>query len=276
MTTASIQGQRQAATATTDTAPAAGAVLAPAFVALLRRDLLLLVRRPSRIMATVLTPALLWAFFAGGFAEAVASSGESANDAYTLSLAAGAALLVVTFASIFGSLGLIRDRETGYLQAVLVGPTPRWLVIVARVASGALLALIQGSVMLIAAAMLGSGVTVLGLLAAACMLVFTALGLSGACTALAWHFRSIEGFHGVMAAVLLPAWLLSGAVFPPDAASETMRTLMLFNPLSYGHAAIAGSFGAFEIGTVPVLASIGFGVVGTVAAVVAATGDAKR
>ncbi|MEL7483633.1 MAG: hypothetical protein AAFN41_04690, partial [Planctomycetota bacterium] len=65
-------------------------------VALLARDGRLLIRRPSRIAATVLTPALLWGFFAGGFAQTVASGGSEATDAYTLSLAAGAALLVVT------------------------------------------------------------------------------------------------------------------------------------------------------------------------------------
>lgn len=246
------------------------------FAALIWRDVLLLVRRPSRIAATVLTPALLWVFFASGFANTIAAGGEEASDAYTLSLAAGSALLVVTFTSIFGSLGLIRDRETGYLQAVLVGPTPRWVVIVARVGSGALLACIQASTMLIAAAVIGSGVTLAGCLTAAAMLTCTALGLSGACTALAWHFRSIEGFHGVMSGLLMPAWLLSGAVFPPDAASDGMRLVMLANPLAYSHAAVAGPLGAIESSPLALLATCCFGLLGVAAAVVAARGDAKR
>ncbi|MEM1072602.1 MAG: ABC transporter permease [Planctomycetota bacterium] len=248
----------------------------PAFGSIIKRDLVLLVRRPSRIAATVMTPALFWAFFASGFAGSVAGADGATSDAYTLSLAAGAALLVVTFASIFGSLGLIRDRETGYLQAVLVGPTPRWVVIAARVASGALLAWVQASVMLLAAAWLGDGVPLSGLLTAGAMLAVTAFGLSGACTALAWHFRSIEGFHGVMAGVLLPAWLLSGAVFPPDAASGVMTTLMAFNPLSYAHGSIAGSLGVPVAGIIPLVATITFGVAGSVAAIVSARGDAKR
>lgn len=152
--------------------------LAAAASALLVRDVLLLVRRPSRIAATILTPALLWAFFAGGFTDAVASVGEDATEAYTKSLAAGAALLVTTFTSIFGALGLIRDRETGYLQAVLVGPTPRWTVIATRVLSGALFAFIQATTMLAAAAVLAEGVTISQILIAAIMLALAALGLS--------------------------------------------------------------------------------------------------
>ncbi|MEM1071961.1 MAG: ABC transporter permease [Planctomycetota bacterium] len=276
MTSVSTQNHIAASNSAPARDPVRTAARCAAFVALIKRDLLLLVRRPSRIAATVLTPALLWAFFASGFAQAVASAGDGATDAYTISLAAGAALLVVTFASIFGSLGLIRDRETGYLQAVLVGPTARWVVISARVVSGALLACMQASIMLLASAFLGSPVTAEGMLLGTAMLIMTALGLSGCCTGLAWHFRSIEGFHGIMAGVLLPAWLLSGAVFPPDAASGAMRSLMLLNPLSYCHAAVAGPLGAIEAGMLPLFATVLFGVMGPIAAVAAARGDAKR
>lgn len=227
-------------------------------------------------MATVLSPALLWGFFASGFAESVAAGGASAGEAYTRSLAAGAGLLVVTFAAIFGSLGLIRDRETGSLQAVLVGPTPRWLVISARVASGALLAWLQASVMLVAAGWLGEGVRVSGIVVSAIMLAMTAVGLAGACTALAWHFRSIEGFHGVMAGVLMPAWMLSGAVFPPDAAGDAVSVLMAMNPLSYAHGAVAGPLGVPGTGPMEHVVTILFGVIGGIAAVAAARGDAKR
>jgi ABC-2 type transport system permease protein len=252
------------------------AMLAFAFSALIRRDAVLLLRRPSRIASTVLTPALVWLFFASGFANTIAAAGDDADEAYTLSLAAGSALLVVTFASIFGSLGMIRDRETGYLQAVLVGPTPRWIVITARIASGAILACLQASIMIIAAAVIGSGVTVPGAIGATAMIALAALGLSGACTGLAWHFRSIEGFHGIMAGVLMPAWLLSGAVFPPGSASDGMRLIMLANPLAYGHAAVAGALGAVEVNPVAVVVTSSFGVVGVVAGVLSARGDAKR
>ena len=247
-----------------------------AIAALVRRDVLLLVRRPSRILATLLTPALMWAFFAGGFSRAVSQSGRGAGEAYTLSLSSGAALLVVTFASIFGALGLIRDRESGYLQAVLVGPTPRWAVIGARVASGSALAFAQGVTMLIAAWMFADGIELDEFLASTAMLALTAIGLSGGCTALAWHFRSIEGFHGIMAGVLLPAWLLSGAVFPHGSTTGGMDALMLANPLAYAHSAIAGSLGAFDAGPIALFVTAVFGAGGLIAAIVAARGDAKR
>ncbi len=250
-------------------------VLAAAF-ALLRRDIFLLVRRPSRIAATILTPALLWAFFAGGFTDAVASVGPNAGDAYTRSLAAGAALLVATFTSVFGALGLIRDRETGYLQAVLVGPTPRVVVVASRVLSGALFAFLQAATMLLAAFVLADGVALDAVLESAVMLALAAVGLSGICAALAWHFRSIEGFHGVMSAVLMPAWMLSGAVFPPGETSGVLGAIMAANPLAYTHAAIAGPLGAFESGPAPTVVTTIFAIAGLIAAIASARGDAKR
>ena len=245
-------------------------------MSLLRSDVMLLLRRTSRIVATVLTPALLWAFFAGGFGEAVASSSGAAVEVYTVSLAAGAALLVVTFASIFGSLGLIRDRESGYVQAVLGGPTPRWVVLGARVASGTLFAFLQASTMLLAAIVLTNTVGFADLALASLMLVLAATGLSGCCSALAWRFKSIEGFHGIMAAVLLPGWLLSGAVFPPGAGTGVMDVIMQLNPLAYAHGAIAGSLGATPLIGTNVFATITFGVLGFGLATTTTRGDAKR
>lgn len=265
----------------TDLGGGAGPVASPrplisAGLALVVRDSLLIARRPSRVFATILTPALLWGFFASGFAGMVASGGEEATSSYTLSLAAGAGLLVVTLASIFGSLGLIRDRESGFLQPVLVGPTPRGVIMTARTASGALFASVQAVTMLIAAAIFTDGVEPAQLGLATLALVLAAFGLSGTCTALAWHFRSIEGFHGIMAGVLLPAWLLSGAVFPPGSENGVLSGLMLLNPLSYAHAAVAGSLGATAAGPMPLVMTGAFAAVGLAAAVFAATGDAKR
>lgn len=252
------------------------ALVLSAVMALVRRDVLLLLRRPSRIAATILTPALLWAFFAGGFSDTVAASSGFGGDAYALSLAAGAALLVVTFASIFGSLGLIRDRESGYLQAVLVGPTPRWAVLSARVASGSLFAFFQASTMLLAAVVLTGAVGPMEIATSGLMLGLTAVGLSGCCIALAWRFRSIEGFHGIMAGVLLPAWLLSGAVFPPGSSGGVMALIMLFNPLAYAHGSIAGGLGSVPPDLTDTLATVVFGLAGFALATTTTRGDAKR
>src|SRR5207247_9538056 len=53
---------------------------------------------------------------------------------------------------------------------------------------------------------------------------------------IAWKFDSTQGYHAVMNLLLLPMWLLSGAVFPVAGASAAIRAVMLVNPLTYSTA----------------------------------------
>jgi ABC-2 type transport system permease protein len=61
--------------------------------------------------------------------------------------------------------------------------------------------------------------------------------------ALAWRIDSIAGFHGVMNLVLLPGWLLSGALFPQESAAPWLGTIMLANPLLWANRAIGSALG---------------------------------
>jgi ABC-2 type transport system permease protein len=44
---------------------------------------------------------------------------------------------------------------------------------------------------------------------------------------------SVQGFHAILNLILMPAWVLSGALFPASGASSWMRTVMRANPLTY-------------------------------------------
>jgi ABC-type polysaccharide/polyol phosphate export permease len=66
------------------------------------------------------------------------------------------------------------------------------------------------------------------------MLALIGFGLTSMGVLLAWRFESVQGFHGIMNLLLMPMWLLSGAVFPPDKAHAWVKAAMLGNPLTYG------------------------------------------
>jgi ABC-2 type transport system permease protein len=65
-------------------------------------------------------------------------------------------------------------------------------------------------------------------------MALVAFGLTALGVLLAWRFDSVQGFHSVMNLLLMPMWLLSGAVFPPDKAVPWVRAVMVGNPLTYG------------------------------------------
>jgi ABC-2 type transport system permease protein len=210
---------------------------ATSLATLTRRELLRFARQPSRIVAAVGTPVLVWLLLAGGLAGSV--RGDDAS--YAEYLIPGMAAMVVLFSSIFAAMSLIDDRHAGFLQSVLVSAAPRWSIVAAKTIGGSAVAWLQAALLLLAAPLLGlrpgpAGVA-LGLLALAAI----AIGLVGFSLAAAWYVDSSQGFHGVMNLVLMPLWVLSGAFFPVEGAAGWMRVVVLANPLTWPMAAVRGA-----------------------------------
>ena len=65
-----------------------------------------------------------------------------------------------------------------------------------------------------------------------------AVALTGLGFLIAWWLDSTQGFHAIMNLLLVPMWLLSGAVFPPSGAAPWVRGVMAANPMTYGVAAL--------------------------------------
>jgi ABC-type polysaccharide/polyol phosphate export permease len=82
---------------------------------------------------------------------------------------------------------------------------------------------------------------------AALSVVALAVGISAFGFSFAWQLESIQGFHGVMNLLLMPMWVLSGALFPLEGLPRVLATLVRLNPVTYGLAWIRHSLG--ESGT---------------------------
>ncbi len=210
--------------------------------ALCKRELLRQTRQPSRIVASVATPLLIWMFIVGGFSRSIGSVAQSdANlGAYTIP---GMASLTVMFASIFASISLIQDRHDGVLRAALVSPAPRWSIAMSKICAGSVFALAQALIILFTLPFLGIQITPIGILGAVAGLACVSVSLIGLGLALAWIVDSSQGFHGVMNSLLMPMWLTSGAVFPVENAAGWLQAVALINPLTWAHTAIRASLG---------------------------------
>lgn len=220
-----------------------------AAIGLGKRELIRQVRQPSRIVASVLTPMLIWIFIVGGFSSAIGQDNTDAN--LTAYMIPGVASLTVMFASIFASISLIQDRHDGFLRAALISPAPRWSIVLGKVGAGALVAMVQGLVVLAALPFLGVQLSVVGVLGACAGLALISIALIGLGLGLAWIVDSSQGFHGIMNAVLMPMWLTSGAVFPINDAAGWLRIIALCNPLTWAHGAIRSSVGMVGIEGMP-------------------------
>ncbi|MEI8312015.1 MAG: ABC transporter permease, partial [Verrucomicrobiota bacterium] len=59
----------------------------------------------------------------------------------------------------------------------------------------------------------------------------------------AWPMDSTQGFHAIMNVVLMPMWMVSGALFPLPAGNSVIGWIGALNPVTYGVAAIHQSLG---------------------------------
>lgn len=237
--------------------------------AVLRRELVRIVRQPARVVAALGTPLLIWAFFAAGFASTFSPGGDDgAEDRYAAFLLPGAIALAVTFSSIFSALSLIEDRNSGFLQGALVSPAPAWTIAMGKSLGGAAVALVQGALLLLAAPFVCPGATPAGYALALLAVALTSSGVTGVSLAFAWRIRSSEGFHGVMNLVLMPMWLLSGAVFDISGASPWLRALATVNPLAHATTAVRSSLlPGVDASTLSWTATVLFGALGCFAAI---------
>jgi len=207
-----------------------------AFV-LARREVVGFARQPARVAAAVGTPMLLWLLIGSGMAEAVKPRHLDAMQ-YSAFLLPGMMTLVVVFSSVFSSISLIEQRQSGWLQSVLVAPTPRWSIALGKMIGGSVIAWMQGAVLLLAVPFVHATVSVTGVVLSLAALALTALAMTGLGLALAWRSETTAGFHAVMNLLFMPMWLLSGAFFPASASAHWISYVIAINPLTWCNHAI--------------------------------------
>lgn len=220
-------------------------------IALTQRDLKRFTRQPSRVVAAIGTPILIWIFAGSGlsrsFAPPTPEGAAVAVDgakAYAYYLVPGMATMVVLFASTMAAITLIQDRTSGFMQAVVAGPAPKWAMALGKALPNALLATLQGLLVLALAWVLHPAQSLVGVPLGLAALGLTSLGITGVALALAARIDSVAGFHGVMNLVLLPMWLLSGALFPPEGAQPWLGWIVRLNPLTWATDLVGASVGA--------------------------------
>lgn len=210
-------------------------------IALIRRELLRFVRERSRMVGVVASPILFWIVIGSGLNRSFQLEGSAGEINYLEYFFPGSVVLIVLFAAIFSSISVIEDRKEGFMQSVLVAPISRFSIAAGKVIGITILASVQGTLLVLASPLIIPETTVGSLILTVATLFVIALGLSSLGFALAWSMSSTQGFHAIMNLLLIPMWMLSGALFPASGASTWVATIMQWNPLTYGVAAVRES-----------------------------------
>lgn len=160
---------------------------------------------------------------------------------YIQFLAPGIMAMTILFTSMFNGMEVIWDRQFGFLKETLVAPVPRFHIMLGRTLGGATVAVVQGLIVFAITLIFGfnpswiySLVALLFMFMIAC--AFTAAGIS-----IASKLEDMQSFPIIMNFIVAPIFFLSGALFPLDNISPSLRALINFNPLTYGVDGIRGS-----------------------------------
>src|SRR5919199_1266797 len=105
------------------------------------RELRRYVRSRAQIVASLGQPLLYLVALGFGLGPVFQRAGEGS---YLQFVAPGVVAMSVLFSSVFSGMGLLWDRQFGFLKETLVAPVPRVLVMLGRTLGGATVAVIQG------------------------------------------------------------------------------------------------------------------------------------
>ncbi|CAM4542801.1 MULTISPECIES: ABC transporter permease [Myxococcus] len=199
---------------------------------LMMRDIVRFFRQPSRVVGALAQPVLFWFVIGSGFAGSFRVEGAQGLG-YQQFFFPGVVTMVLLFSAIFATITVIEDRKEGFLQAVLAGPGSRLAVVLGKALGSSAIALLQASLFLLLAPLAGVSAATLNVPLLLSVMVLSALALTGMGMSLAWWVRSSAGYHAVMSIVMLPMWVLSGAVFPLKGADTWLAWVMRLNPMRY-------------------------------------------
>ena len=206
------------------------------------RQLKRFVRSRSRIVGSLGQPLIFLLALGFGFGPTFARAG---GGNYINFIAPGIISMGIMFTAVFSGIEIIWDRQFGFLKETLVAPVSRLQIVLGRVLGGAIVAMIQGCVVLTVCLALGFrfGNWLLLPLAIVFMflisLLFTSIG-----TAIGSVLQDMQGFPLVMNFLVMPLFFFSDALFPLKGLPAIMMFALRLNPLTYGVDGLRGSLGS--------------------------------
>lgn len=193
---------------------------------LMSREWRRVVMEPSRLVGVLAQPLLFLLVFGAGFHETFVWS--SHKTSYIAFFFPGVLGLVVLFSSIYATLTLVDDKKCGFFRLVLAGPGGILGAILGKVLSTAALGFTQAILFLCLLIVLPLPITLSTFLLLVLVLLLAALLFAMIGVLFAWLSPSPSAFHALMSVVLIPMWLLSGAMFP---LSGFLYGLNIINPM---------------------------------------------
>lgn len=214
------------------------------------RELLRFVQDRPRMFSSFSMPIIFLIIFGAGFGRLIGQMMPGVD--YIQFMYPGILAMTVLMTSVMSGVSIVWDREFGFLKEVLVSPLSRSGVLAGKAVGAAIIAIIQGAIMLVLAPIVNVPINLGTVLALLPLLLILSLALSGLGLLIGARMRSQQGFQIVMQLVIFPMMFLSGIFFPVSGVATWLEVLSKLNPVTYGIDAIRQVFLGTEVAGVTV------------------------
>lgn len=174
------------------------------------RELKRYTRSRSQMIASLGQPLLYLLVLGFGLGPVFKRAGDGS---YLQFVAPGVIGMSILFTSIFSGLGLLWDRQFGFLKETLVAPVARIQIMIGRTLGGATVAVMQGLLVMLICLLAGFRPAHLMLVPVALgFMIMIALLFAGLGMAIGSGLQDMQGFQLIMNFLVLPIYFLSGAL----------------------------------------------------------------
>lgn len=152
-------------------------------------------------------------------------------------MAVGMISMTVMTTTMFSGMSIVWDRRLGFLDKVLSTPVSRGAIIFSKVLNATLRALLQATIILALAAILGlqvsSTFTLLNMLGVYAAVFLLSVGLSSVFLAFSLRSTRLERPMQIISLITIPLMFASNNFFPISLMPDWLQAIANANPLSY-------------------------------------------
>ena len=196
------------------------------------RELRRYVRSRAQIVASLGQPLMYLIALGFGLGPVFQKAGEGS---YLQFVVPGVIAMAVLFSSVFSGMGLLWDRQFGFLKETLVAPVPRIHIMLGRTLGAATVASIQGLLVMVVCFVAGFRLTGSSQVPLALLfMVLIACAFSALGTVIGSALENIQGFQLIMNFLVMPIFFLSGALYPLTNLPPAFSVVVRLDPLAYG------------------------------------------
>ena len=115
----------------------------------------------------------------------------------------------------------------------MAGPGSRMSLVLGKCLGSSSVAIIQALLFVALAPVAGFSFLDTDWLLLAVTMILASLGLTSFGFLMAWLLNNVQAYHAIQMVLLVPLWMISGAMFPPQPDSPVFNAMMTYNPIAH-------------------------------------------